>query len=272
MIKSDQPPKNFHVDNLLSGVLTTDPNELVYVKFYDLLSGPKQMTRARAAELGLEVIRPVEAPTQEQDGVITEAEHKRLGITAPINYWIWTNSGKKFSYNYTEPDQICIEDIANALSKICRYAGHIDKFYSVADHCCNLVEYEESNGITNPIYLLGVLLHDAAEAYLADIPAPAKKLLPDFKAKEKEIYAIIAKKFGVPNDEAFHKQLDYIDKNIVRDEAEKLFRATPTWVKDYKKLCADIVISKSPELGRVRFMNLYHDLTSQIEEMEYDAN
>jgi uncharacterized protein len=210
-------------------------------------------------------------PPQDKDGVITEAEHRRLGITAPINYWIWTNSGKKFSYNYPHPDQICIEDIANSLSKICRYAGHCDLFYSVSDHCCNLVEYEESNGITNPIYLLGVLLHDAGEAYLSDIPAPAKKLLPDFKRMEKEIFAVIAAKFGIPNDEEFHRQLDYIDKNIVRDEAELLFKATPTWVKDYKRLCAYIVISESPELGRIRFLNLYYDLRRQIAEMDYEA-
>lgn len=207
------------------------------------------------------------APTQ--DGVIIEAEHKRLGITAPINYWVWTHSGKQFSYNYTHPEQIDIEDIAAALSKTCRYSGHIKIPYYVSDHCCNLVEFEESNGVHNPYYLLGVLLHDAAEAYLGDIPAPAKKLLPDFKALEKRIYGHISAKFGTPNDEEFHRHLDYIDKNIVRDEAELLFLSHPTWVKDYHKLDADIIVSKNHEAARKRYLELFYELQARIE--DYDG-
>jgi 5'-deoxynucleotidase YfbR-like HD superfamily hydrolase len=202
----------------------------------------------------------------DQDGVITEAEHKRLGIKAPINYWVWTHSGKQFSYNYTQPEQICIEDIAAALSKTCRYSGHLKIPYPVSDHCCNLVEYEESQGVDNPHYLLGVLLHDAAEAYLGDIPAPAKKLLPDFKKLEKEIFGHIATKFGVPNDEEFHRHLDYIDKNIVRDEAEALFLVKPTWVKDYTFLGAEITVSKNHEQARKRYLELFWELQSRIED------
>lgn len=186
-------------------------------------------------------------------------------LTAP-NYWIHTNSGKQFSFNYTHPDQICIEDIASHLSKICRYVGAIDEFYSVADHCCNLVDYLIDKGETNPYFLLGVLLHDAPEAYLSDIAAPAKQL-PEFrgyKKVEKRIYAVIAEKFGAPNDIAFHAILDFYDKNIIRDEAQVLFEIQPSWALEYELLEAVIEISPDHRSGKQRYLDTFDDIQDRI--------
>jgi 5'-deoxynucleotidase YfbR-like HD superfamily hydrolase len=55
------------------------------------------------------------------------------------------------------------------LSNICRYGGHSDRFYSVAEHCCLL--YDNVNAYYKPL----ALLHDAAEAYIGDIPRPVKR-------------------------------------------------------------------------------------------------
>ena len=65
------------------------------------------------------------------------------------------------------PDDVCIEDIAHALSMTCRFAGHSVQFYSVAEHSFIVGSKEGIHG----------LLHDAAEAYLLDIPRPYKDLL-----------------------------------------------------------------------------------------------
>jgi hypothetical protein len=46
--------------------------------------------------------------------------------------FIQTLSGKHFNYNDIQEDAIVIEDIATALSHICRFAGHLPEFYSVA--------------------------------------------------------------------------------------------------------------------------------------------
>ena len=48
--------------------------------------------------------------------------------------YIQTLSGKKFNYLTATVDDIDIEDIATALSHICRFAGHLPEFYSVAQH------------------------------------------------------------------------------------------------------------------------------------------
>lgn len=48
--------------------------------------------------------------------------------------YIQTLSGKKFNYQNATIDDIDIEDIATALSHICRFAGHLPEFYSMAQH------------------------------------------------------------------------------------------------------------------------------------------
>lgn len=48
---------------------------------------------------------------------------------------ITTYSGKHFDITHPNPEAICIEDIAHALSLICRGNGHVTTFYSVGQHC-----------------------------------------------------------------------------------------------------------------------------------------
>jgi len=67
-----------------------------------------------------------------------------------------------------KPEHICIEDIAHALSNQCRFSGHTSRFYSVAEHAWLASYYA-------PAHLAAAaLMHDAAEAYLIDIPRPLK--------------------------------------------------------------------------------------------------
>jgi hypothetical protein len=51
-----------------------------------------------------------------------------------IMSFIQTLSGKHFNYLDIQQDAIEIEDIATALSHICRFAGHLPEFYSVGQH------------------------------------------------------------------------------------------------------------------------------------------
>ncbi len=92
------------------------------------------------------------------------------------NPWIQTFTGKivyPFSPDY---GQINIVDIAHALSMKCRFNGHSQFFYSVAQHCVEVSKISK-----NP--LLG-LLHDAAEAYIGDIAAPIKDKIEFWNSDE----------------------------------------------------------------------------------------
>lgn len=114
---------------------------------------------------------------------------------------IITHSGKHLDLANPKADQISILDIAHALSQICRFAGNTQGFYSVAQHCCYVSEFVESK------YKFSALLHDAAEAYISDIPTPFKKLVPGIAAAEKVVSDAIGKKFGANHmhSEEVHK-------------------------------------------------------------------
>lgn len=106
--------------------------------------------------------------------------------------WILTQSGRHFDFAAPGPEQIEITDIAHALSHECRYAGHVHRFYSVAQHSVL------ASRIVPPEHALEALLHDGAEAYCKDIPSPLKALLPDYGRIEWTVDAAIRGKFDLP--------------------------------------------------------------------------
>lgn len=92
-------------------------------------------------------------------------------------------------------DSVRIRDIADALSKICRFNGHITHFYSVAQHSV-LVAAMAPEWCKKE-----ALLHDAAEAYIGDIIKPFKNLLGSaLYSLEYNIEIVIAQKFGLKTD------------------------------------------------------------------------
>lgn len=108
--------------------------------------------------------------------------------------YIETVNGNKVHFLNPDPDELDIKDIAFSLSNQCRFNGHVP-FFSVAEHCISVaarLPYRKQ---------LAGLLHDASEAYLADIASPVKACLPDYKALEDNLLAAIAKKFGVEFDD-----------------------------------------------------------------------
>ena len=92
--------------------------------------------------------------------------------------YITTFTGEDF--DPTEPDinKIKIEDIAHALSLICRANGHFIRFYSVGQHCINCANEAKARGLPELIQF-ACLFHDASEAYISDITSPVKKHLCD---------------------------------------------------------------------------------------------
>ncbi len=92
--------------------------------------------------------------------------------------WIQTYSGKAAHLLNPVPSEIDIEDIAHALSMICRFTGHVHTFYSVAQHSVLVAEL-----LPESMQLQG-LLHDGHEAFIGDISSPLKRTLKDNGARE----------------------------------------------------------------------------------------
>lgn len=127
--------------------------------------------------------------------------------------WIQTYTGRKFWPANPRVKDICIEDIAHALSLCNRFAGHTCEPYSVAQHSVLMSNYCEE-----PVW---ALLHDASEAYLHDITRPLKIDLPDYKAIEDRVQECIAKRFKLtlPIPECVHEW----DRIMLAAEKRDLF-------------------------------------------------
>lgn len=133
--------------------------------------------------------------------------------------WMLTRNGKAFDFADPQPSDICIEDIAYALSRQCRYTGHTKFHYSVAQHCVLIAKL-----LPRHLAFQG-LMHDATEAYLADICAPAKKFLPDYNSLEQKIWEAVCLKFNI--DVYLHPVVKEYDLRITEDERLVLLPETP---------------------------------------------
>jgi hypothetical protein len=111
-------------------------------------------------------------------------------MTVALNDGIRLLSGALFDYNRPADTDVKIEDIAAALSKVCRFSGHIHQFYSVAQHAIN------TSRIVPPEYAFDALMHDTAEAFTNDLPTPLKYAVPIFKELEVKIESAMSVKFG----------------------------------------------------------------------------
>jgi uncharacterized protein len=104
--------------------------------------------------------------------------------------WIGLLSGAQFNYNKPEESDVTLDDLASALSNICRFSGHLPCFYSVAQHLVN------TSRLVAEEFAFDALMHDTAEAFTNDLPTPLKWAFPIFKELECKIEAAMAKKFG----------------------------------------------------------------------------
>lgn len=133
-------------------------------------------------------------------------EMYRLGNEGKIH----THSGSIDVFN-PNLDDIYIEDIAMSLSyNVGRWRCKSPHFYPVAKHCL------EGTALIQDDLKLDFLLHDAAEAYLGDMPSPIKARMPEFQEIENRLMTAIAEKFGIQFP--FHDEVKRVDKIMLERE------------------------------------------------------
>jgi uncharacterized protein len=162
-----------------------------------------------------------------------------------IDGWIQTFSGRKFHPLSARAEDVDIRDIAHALSLKCRFNGHCRYFYSVAEHSVRVSRMLEGQGSRQAMW---GLMHDAAEAYLADLGGPIKRMfhvhdgkqIETFEQAEDRLLVVIARGLG----------FDVIDYAAVRDadltllmtEARDLMAEPPeSWQVEQQPLAEKIL-------------------------------
>jgi hypothetical protein len=138
-----------------------------------------------------------------------------------LNDGIRLLSGCLFDYERPDESEVQIGDIAAALSKVCRFSGHIHQFYSVAQHAINTSRIVPSEHAYN------ALMHDTAEAFTNDLPTPLKFAVPIFKELEVRIETAMGQRFGFayPLPDA----VKLADSQMLAIEKVKLKRDFSAW-------------------------------------------
>lgn len=164
-----------------------------------------------------------------------------------IGKWMFTYTGAKFWPLDPRPEEMPIETIAYALSKQCRYAGHVTRFFSVAEHSIWITvayllrnaqwtafSFESIKDVssavecakrhvraTDPggqeiITALWCLLHDAPETWLQDRIRPLKDLDLKYRSAEAKVEGVVAIRFDLPLP--IPAEVHELDHRIVLDE------------------------------------------------------
>ncbi|HYD58941.1 MAG TPA: metal-dependent phosphohydrolase [Noviherbaspirillum sp.] len=167
---------------------------------------------------------------------------------------IQIRSGRYFDFVEPDTNQFSIYDIAASISKLCRFTGHCNEFYSVAQHSV-MASY-----IVPPEFAYDALMHDAAEAFTGDVSKPLKNLLPDFKIIEKRVERVVFARFGVRNP--LPDYVKYADLVMLATERRDLM---PEDDEDWESTdgipeLPEIIVPVNDKQAYTMFMNRYYEL------------
>lgn len=169
--------------------------------------------------------------------------------------WIQTASGRAFSLTAPRPEDILIEDIAHALSHLCRFTGHTAQLYTVAQHSVL------ASCAAPPEFALWGLLHDAAEAYLGDVSSPLKGMLPGYRLLEDKLLAAISMRFGLAGW-APPPEVKEVDLRLLFTERRDLLGPPPhQWAFIAEPYAWSVTPCWAPHIARIMFINRFNSLT-----------
>lgn len=162
-------------------------------------------------------------------------DHTELDNRLPVdprfdrNEWMQTAKGNAFFPYAAKPEDFDIEEIAHALSNICRFGGHTLEFYSVAQHSVIVADAIIAQG--RLIYALEGLLHDAAEAYIGDMIRPIKHdgsaMGELFCSLEENLMDGISERFSLVWSPVRQKTVRWADNTALATEARDVMAKPP---------------------------------------------
>lgn len=129
--------------------------------------------------------------------------------------FLYTYSGKVIDLHNPDAADINLSDIAFSLANQRRYGGHND--ITILQHSVMVAEHFTP---FSDCYL-HALMHDAAEAYMIDIPTYLKKYITEeYKSDFKQIEKLIFNKYAVPYSADIVRRVKDIDLDICHFEMD----------------------------------------------------
>lgn len=153
-------------------------------------------------------------------------------------------------HDFCQPFEADIHTIAYALAHINRFTGHVGQ-YSVAQHSVLLSEQ------LPPQLQLSGLLHDGTEAFIGDVSAPLKRLLPDYRAIKQWYHDEIDRQFGVNTT---HADIKTADLRMLVTEA-LAFGFPLQHFPEFEPYHSLAIERWDPEYAAHKFLNQYELLT-----------
>ena len=182
--------------------------------------------------------------------------------------WRQTFTGVAFNLLQPTAEMVKIQDIAVSLSRINRFCGHSRFVVSVAYHSVLASQHVRGDDGEPPSIhrRLYALLHDAAEAYISDIPGPLKPHLPEFAEIEAGIEEVILDRFNCCPTMDDRAAVKAVDLRLLETERVQLMAPPPfPWSTSAGVAALPIELVAMPvTTARVLFANRLFALTSEL--------
>ena len=194
--------------------------------------------------------------------------------------FVQTFTGRVIDLSNAKANDFSIQDIGWALAHQCRFNGHVRGFYSVAAHSVEVSSRLLNLGHSDQA--LAGLLHDAAEAFLGDVPAPVKWFLrentddPDGRSTydiiEEDFASAIFEKF-CPNTVIDFDAIKAADQAALFNEAKQLLTWPPAglWSPPDTPTIPLNFVSAPPTHHFELFMDTFVSLAGDEYDIEHEA-
>lgn len=174
--------------------------------------------------------------------------------------YIRTYTGGKFWPLDPRVEDVKIEDIAHALSNLCRFTGHTRGFYSVAQHSVHVAEI-----LPLEAQAYG-LLHDATEAYMADLARPLKHdpALAEYRRLEAVLELVICARFGVdPLNTSIRSLVKEADELLLDAELRDLMAGADPKHAERSRAYVTRIVPVMPRDSEAAFLARFYALTPE---------
>lgn len=173
--------------------------------------------------------------------------------------WVQTYLGRQLRMPEFNGDAINLVETATVLSRICRFGGRTEVFYSVAEHSvrCALFVRDAGYSLFEQFYALN---HEGDESLLGfDPPSPLLRLTPDLRQLKHAAHTAYMTRYGLPIEmPAIVKIADAV---LLSTEKRDLMKTEPMPWYSMPNLMPATIVPWSMQEAAERFLSLWHELS-----------